>query len=101
MATQPDSRLSARERERNAGLLTQVLQRSEHLLQRQSHRHAELPDDADDALQSAYAVFLERYNGLGEPLAWLHTTVKREAWATRRRGSRQKERSLTFEADGH
>lgn len=101
MAPQPDSRPSARERERNAELLAEVLQRSEHLLQRQAHRHAELPDDADDALQPAYLLFIERYNGLGEPLAWLYTTVKREAWAIRRRGSRQKERSLTYEADGH
>ena len=101
MAAQPDSRARARERERNAEMLTEVLQQSEHLLQRQARRHAELPDDADDALQSAYVLFIERYNGLGEPLAWLYTTVKREAWAVRRRGSRQKERSLTYEADGH
>ncbi len=101
MAAQPDSRPGARERERNAELLTEVLQRSEHLLQRQAHRHAEHQDDADDALQSAYLLFIERYNGLGEPLAWLYTTVKREAWAIRRRGSRQKERSLMYEADGN
>ena len=49
--------------------------------------------DIDDALQSAYALFLERYNGLGEPLAWLYTTVKREAWGIRRRASRRRERS--------
>jgi RNA polymerase sigma factor (sigma-70 family) len=45
-------------------------------------------------LQSAYLLFLERYNGVGEPLAWLYTTVKREAWALRRRASRQRECSV-------
>jgi RNA polymerase sigma factor (sigma-70 family) len=91
MATQPDSRPDARGRERNARLLCDVLRRDEHRLRRQARRHCELPDDVDDALQSAYLLFLERYNGLGEPLAWLYTTVKREAWAIRRRGSRQRE----------
>jgi RNA polymerase sigma factor (sigma-70 family) len=100
MAAQPDSRPSAHQRKRNAQLLCEILRRDEHRLRRQARRHAELPDDADDALQSAYALFFERYNGLGEPLAWLYTTVKREAWAIRRRSSRQKERSFAWEADG-
>lgn len=91
MATQPDFRPSARQRERNAELLSELLQTDEHRLRWQAVKHAELPDDADDALQSAYALFLERYNGLGEPLAWLYTTVKREAWAIRRRTSRRRE----------
>ena len=95
MAAQPDSRSSASERERNAELLTEVLRLHEHRLRRQANRHAELPDDADDALQSAYLLFVERYKGIGEPLAWLYTTVKREAWAIRRRTSRQRECSLT------
>ena len=104
MADQPDSRPEPRERERNARLLNEVLRRHEHRLRRQAWRHSELPDDVDDALQSAYLLFLERYNGLGEPLAWLYTTVKREAWAIRRRGSRQRERSFNLETgdgDGH
>ena len=62
MATQPDSRPSASERERNAELLTEVLRLHEHRLRRQAFRHAQLPDDADDALQTAYS-FLERYRG--------------------------------------
>jgi RNA polymerase sigma factor (sigma-70 family) len=99
MAAQPDSRASARQRERNAQLLTEVLQHHEHRLRRQAHRHAELPDDVDDALQSAYLRFVERYNGLGQPLAWLYTTVKREAWGMRRRGSRRKECSFNLLAD--
>lgn len=98
MATQPDSRSSACER--NAELLTEILRRSEHLLRRQARRHAELAEDADDALQSACLLFIERYNGLGEPLAWLYTTVKREAWAMRRRTWRQRECSLVMDTAG-
>ena len=101
MAAQPDSRPSARQRERNAQLLSEVLNQDEHRLRSQARRHSELPGDADDALQSAYALFLERYNGLGEPLAWLYTTVKREAWAIRRRVYRQRERSLNSQPDGN
>jgi RNA polymerase sigma factor (sigma-70 family) len=98
MAAQPDSR-SSPERRRNAELLTEVLQRHEHKLRRQAHRHSELPDDEEDALQSAYLLFIERYNGLGEPLAWLYTTVKREAWAMRRHSSRQRECSTNLATD--
>ena len=99
MAAQPDSRPSARQRERNAELLCKVLEANEHRLRWQAQKHSELLDDADDALQSAYALFLERYNGLGEPLAWLYTTVKREAWAIRRRGSRRHECSGSSRSD--
>jgi RNA polymerase sigma factor (sigma-70 family) len=95
MADQPDSRPAAPERNRNAELLCAVIRRHESKLRRQAYRHSELPEDAEDALQSAYVLFVERYKGLGEPLAWLYTTVKREAWALRRRSSRQRECSLT------
>lgn len=98
MAAQPDSRPSARQRERNAELLSQLLEAHEHRLRWQATKHAELPDDADDALQSAYVLFLERYNGLGEPLAWLYTTVKREAWGIRRRTSRRRECAFNLPA---
>jgi RNA polymerase sigma factor (sigma-70 family) len=95
MAVQPDSRPSARQRERNAELLADLLQRDEHRLRRQAWRHSEVADDVDDVLQSAYLLFLERYRGIGEPLAWLYTTVKREAWSMRRRSSRLRECGLT------
>jgi RNA polymerase sigma factor (sigma-70 family) len=98
MAAQPDSRPSARQRERNSELLSEVLEADERRLRWQATKHAELPDDAEDALQSAYVLFLERYNGLGEPLAWLYTTVKREAWAIRRRTSRRRERPVDFQS---
>jgi RNA polymerase sigma factor (sigma-70 family) len=100
MADQPNSRPSAKQRRRNAQLLSDLLQREEHLLRRQATRHADEPDDVDDALQSAYALFLERFRGDCEPLAWLYTTVKREAWAMRRHTSRQRERSLVIDSGG-
>jgi RNA polymerase sigma factor (sigma-70 family) len=100
MAAQPNSRPGARQRQRNADLLTRLLAKDEYRLRLQARRHAELPDDADDALQSAYALFLERYKGVGEPLAWLNTTVKREAWAIRRRGTRRRERSFSCATNG-
>ena len=93
MAAQPKSRASAN-RERNAELLAEVLAQSEHLLRRQARRHAELLEDAEDALQSACVLFIERYRGDCDPLAWLYTTVKREAWGLRRRASRRREVSL-------
>ena len=100
MADQPHNRPSANRRRQNAQLLHELLQRKEHLLRRQATRHAEGPDDIDDALQSAYALFLERFRGDCEPLAWLYTTVKREAWALRRRGWRQRETSASVPAAG-
>jgi RNA polymerase sigma factor (sigma-70 family) len=93
MAAQPKSRASVN-RERNAALLCELLQRSERLLRQQACKYAELPEDAEDALQSAYLRFIERYRGDWEPLAWLYTTVKREAWALRRRASRRRVVSL-------
>ena len=98
MADQPNTASGAATR--NARLLSRVLKESEPKLRRQAIRHAELPDDVDDALQTAYALFLERYRGDCEPLAWLYTTVKREAWAISRRTSRQRERSLVIDSGG-
>jgi RNA polymerase sigma factor (sigma-70 family) len=98
MAAQPDSRPSAGQRERNAELLSDVLQQHEHKLRRHALRHAQLPEDVDDALQTAYLRFLEKYRGVGEPLAWLYTTVKREAWAMQSRGARLRERSFSVES---
>lgn len=91
MDAQPDTQQSPRRREGNAELLCAVLDRYESHLRRQASRHSELLSDVDDVLQSAYLLFLERYRGTGEPLAWLYTTVKREAWSNGRRASRQGE----------
>ncbi len=93
MATQQKSRASVN-REANAEVLRKVLARSEQLLRRQAERHGEFPEDAEDALQSAYLLFIERYRGDCDPVAWLQTTVKREAWGIRRKASRKREVSL-------
>jgi RNA polymerase sigma factor (sigma-70 family) len=93
MAAQPKCS-SGPHRDRNARLLEALIQSSDQLLRRQARKHAELPDDADDVLQRAYLLFLERYDGRWEPLPWLYTTVKREAWALRRRAHRSRELSL-------
>ena len=100
MADQPNSRPSAEQQQRNAQLLSELLQRKEPLLRRQATRHTERVDDVDDALQSAYALFLERFRGDCEPLAWLYTTVKRESWALGRRSWRQHETSANLQRDG-
>jgi RNA polymerase sigma factor (sigma-70 family) len=99
MDAQPKSRRSVN-RQRNAELLREVVGQSEHLLRRQARQHAQLLDDAEDALQFAYLRFIERYRGDCEPLAWLYTTVKREAWAMRRKASRQRELSIDGSIDG-
>lgn len=93
MATQQKSRASVN-REANAEVLRDLLARSEHLLRRQAERHAERPEDAEDALQAAFVLFIERYRGDCDPVAWLQTTVKREAWGLRRKASRKREVSL-------
>ncbi len=43
--------------------------------------------DPDEAVQDAFASFLDAYDPHGEahPLAWLTTTLKRRCWATRDR----------------
>ena len=94
MDTQPKSPLPDAQRCRNAQILEEILGRDPSLLRNHARRHAEHRDDADDALQSAYILFLQRFRGDCEPLAWLYTTVKREAWRIRRRSSRRRERSL-------
>lgn len=93
MDTQTKSKASVH-RESNAELLCELLERSERALRSQARRHAELPEDAEDALSSAYILFIERYRGDCDPLAWLNTTIKRAAWAMRRKASRRRELSL-------
>jgi RNA polymerase sigma factor (sigma-70 family) len=93
MAAQPRTRAGV-DRDRNAEALGRVLAESERLLRAQARRHAASPEDAEDALQTVFLRFLERYRGDCDPLAWLHTAVKREAWALRRKSFRRREASL-------
>jgi RNA polymerase sigma factor (sigma-70 family) len=81
------------DRKRNGEVLRDLLDTSEPVLRRQARKQAELATDAEEALQSAFALFIERYRGDCDPLAWLQTTVKREAWRIARKASRQRELS--------
>jgi DNA-directed RNA polymerase specialized sigma24 family protein len=93
---------SADRRARNQRLLTAVLERSRALLISQARRHSQLPDDAEEALQSACILFIERYEERFRPLPWLQTTVKREAWRIANRAHRRRELAITAapRADG-
>lgn len=78
-----------------ARILEQVLATSHRLLLHQARRHAQLEADVEEALQSAYAIFLEKYRPPAEPLPWLMTTVKREAWRLAKRSARKRELAIT------
>jgi RNA polymerase sigma factor (sigma-70 family) len=77
----------------NAELLEAILERHGAKLRRQAARHAQLAADAEDALQEACALFIERYDGRWPALPYLLTTVKRCAWQIGRRASRRLELS--------
>jgi RNA polymerase sigma factor (sigma-70 family) len=83
------------QRRRNADLLAELIANCGVLLLRQAQKHSQLPDDAEEALQSGFALFIERYTSRGEPLAWLQTTIKREAWRIGRRAHRRREVAIT------
>ena len=93
---------TARRRTRNARVLTAVLDRSHALLLRQARKHAQLPADAEEALQSSCILFIERFEPRYRPLPWLQTTVKREAWRITKRAHRRRELGITAvpRADG-
>ncbi len=77
--------------EPTSAILERLLAANRGHLLAHARRHAGRAADAEEALQSACVLFLERYEGGCDPLPWLYTTVKREAWAIRRRGSRRRE----------
>ncbi len=79
----------------NGKLLTELLTTHGALLIRQARRHAQLDADAEEALHSAYALFLEKYRPPAEPLPWLLTTIKREAWRFAKRSYRRNELAIT------
>lgn len=79
----------------NSELLAGLLGEDHRLLLAQASRHAQLPADAEEALQSACAIFIEKYRPPAEPLPWLLTTVKREAWRIAKRSYRHRELALT------
>jgi DNA-directed RNA polymerase specialized sigma24 family protein len=85
------ARAEKRQVERNAEVLGEVIARKEAVLRRQARKHCRLPDDVEEALQRAYLLFLERYQDRYEPIGWLQTTVKREAWRIAARAHRRRE----------
>ncbi len=80
--------------EGRAQILTLLIAEHSSKLRRQAEKHAQRPDDTEEAIQRACLLFLERYDDRYHPLAWLQTTIKREAWAIRRRSSRRRERGF-------
>jgi RNA polymerase sigma factor (sigma-70 family) len=72
-----------------------VLERSKAVLLYQARKHAQLPDDVEEALQSSYILFIERFDPRYRPLPWLQTTVKREAWRIANRAHRRRELGIT------
>jgi RNA polymerase sigma factor (sigma-70 family) len=82
------SRDATRSREsRVHTLATDLLaERGEHLLNL-ARRHSRNRDDAEEALQEAFIIFIRKFDPDDEapPLPWLIVTLKRECWARRRR----------------
>jgi RNA polymerase sigma factor (sigma-70 family) len=86
------ARAEKRQVERNADVLREVIARKEGVLRSQARKHSQRPDDVDEVLQRAYVLFLERFQPERfEPVAWLQTTVKREAWGIAARACRRRE----------
>jgi RNA polymerase sigma factor (sigma-70 family) len=75
---------------RRVRLLHEVAARHQRHLRAVARRHSASVDDADDALQSAYAIFLARFDEEEQyAVPWLTTTLKREAWGVHRRRQRE------------
>lgn len=81
-------------RAQNSPQLEQLIASHERLLRHQAAKHSQRPADAEDALQDAYALFIERYHGRLPALPYLMTTIKHSAWAIARRADRRRERSV-------
>jgi RNA polymerase sigma factor (sigma-70 family) len=81
-------------RAENASLLERLIGAHGSLLRRQAANHSYRSADAEDALQDAYALFIERYHGRLPALPYLMTTIKHSAWAIARRVDRRRERSV-------
>jgi RNA polymerase sigma factor (sigma-70 family) len=81
-------------RAQNARLLERLIGAHGSLLRRQAVNHSQRSPDAEDALQDAYALFIERYHGRLPALPYLMTTIKHSAWEIARRADRRRERSV-------
>lgn len=78
---------------RNARLLERVLRDHGGRLLAHARFHAELPDDAEDALGDACVQFLSHFQGRTEEEArrWMLVVVKRCAWAPARQRDERRE----------
>jgi RNA polymerase sigma factor (sigma-70 family) len=75
---------------RRVRLLQEVAARHQRHLRAVARRHSATVDDADDALQSAYVIFIARFDQDDQyAVPWLTTTLKREAWGAYRRRQRE------------
>jgi DNA-directed RNA polymerase specialized sigma24 family protein len=75
---------------RRHALLAVIAERHQSHLRAVARRHSANPDDAEDALQSAYAIFLAHFDQEDRyALPWLTTTLKREAWSVHHRRRRE------------
>ena len=76
-----------RSRERVQALAEQLYRERYPYLLRIAAKNAANPDDAEEAVNEAFAAFLRAFDpdGKAPPLAWLALTTKRECWAQRRR----------------
>ena len=75
---------------RRVRLLQEIAAQHQVHLRAVACRHSGTVDDADDALQSAYAIFLARFDEDDQyAVPWLTTTLKREAWGVHRRRRRE------------
>lgn len=79
-----------RQRE-NAQLLEDLLRKGHSRLRSQAFLHSNGGVDPEDVLQRSYELFIERFQPPYQPLPWLMTTIKHEAWSQRRRAHRSRE----------
>jgi RNA polymerase sigma factor (sigma-70 family) len=78
-------------RERLQALAEQLYRERRRYLLRIALRNAASYEDAEEAVQEAFAAFIRAFDPDrgAPPLAWLTLTLKRECWARRRKGLRR------------
>jgi RNA polymerase sigma factor (sigma-70 family) len=82
---------------RRAELLEELLCRKGAYLRHQAFRHANSAEAAEEALREAAVQFMRFFEGdsANHALRWMLTTVKRSAWAIKRRARRRPALVLT------
>jgi DNA-directed RNA polymerase specialized sigma24 family protein len=69
--------------ERNERIAEQILEADRGHLLAVARLNTDFESDAEEALQDAFAIFLDSYDPIGgaEPVAWITLTLKRRCWA--------------------